>query len=44
MQEKVIAGKREWVTDIECINAAGGALPPLLIFKGAEINARWLNE
>jgi hypothetical protein len=43
-QERVIAGKQEWVTDIECINAVGEALPPLLIFKGAYMNTRWLNE
>jgi hypothetical protein len=41
---KVIAGKQEWVTDVECINAAGEALPPLLIFKGTSVNAKWLNE
>ncbi|KAH8430991.1 uncharacterized protein LDX57_013069 [Aspergillus melleus] len=28
-------GNREWVTSIECINAAGWALPPYLILKGA---------
>jgi hypothetical protein len=44
LQERVIAGKQEWVTDIECINAVGEALPPLLIFKGAYMNTRWLNE
>ena len=43
-QEKVIAGKQEWVTDIECISAAGEALPPLLIFKGEYLNTRWLDE
>jgi hypothetical protein len=43
-KEKVIGGKQEWVTDIECINAAGEALPPLLIFKGQDINTRWINE
>jgi hypothetical protein len=37
-------GKQEWVTDIECIDAAGEALPPLIIFKSAEMNTRWLNE
>ena len=26
-------GNREWVTIIECINALGGAIPPLVIFK-----------
>ncbi len=44
MQERVIAGKQEWVTDIECINAAGKALPPLLVFKGEYLNTRWLDE
>jgi hypothetical protein len=43
-KEKVIGGKQEWVTDIECSNAAGEALPPLLIFKGQDINMRWINE
>ena len=43
-KEKVIGGKQEWVTDIECINAAGEALAPLLIFKGQDINTRWINE
>jgi hypothetical protein len=41
---KVVRGKQEWVTDIECINAAGQALPPILIFKGASINTRWISE
>jgi hypothetical protein len=41
---KVIGGKQEWVTDIECMSAAGEALPPLLIFKGANMNTRWINE
>ena len=44
MKQRVIGGKQEWVTDIECISAAGEALPPLLIFKGANVNARWINE
>jgi hypothetical protein len=43
-KHRVVGGKQEWVTDIECINAAGEALPPLIIFKGAEMNTRWLNE
>lgn len=38
--DKVICGKQEWVTDIECINAAGEALAPLLIFKGTDVNTR----
>ena len=44
IQYKVIAGKQEWVTSVECINTVGEALPPLLIFKGANINSKWLNE
>ena len=41
---RVVGGKQEWVTDIECINAAGEALAPLIIFKGTTMNTRWLNE
>src|SRR5436305_514701 len=41
---KVIGGKQEWVTVIECISAAGEALAPLLIFKGKDVNTRWINE
>jgi hypothetical protein len=43
-KHRVVGGKQEWVTDIECINAAGEALPPLIIFKGAAMDSRWLNE
>lgn len=35
-------GKQEWVTVIECINAAGAALPPLLIFKAKHTNSAWI--
>ena len=27
--------RQEWVTSIECVSAAGTALPPLVVFKGA---------
>jgi hypothetical protein len=40
IQYKVVAGKQEWVTNMECMNAAGEALPPLLIFKGTNVNAK----
>ena len=30
---KVISGRQEWITGIECINAMGQALPPMIIFK-----------
>ena len=43
-KHKVVRGKQEWVTDIKCINAAGEALAPLLIFKAADVNTRWINE
>jgi hypothetical protein len=43
-KHKVIGGKQEWVTAVECINAAGEALAPLLIFKGQDVNTRWINE
>jgi hypothetical protein len=41
-QYKVVVGKQEWVTVIECINAAGDALPPMIIFKGQNINSGWI--
>ena len=39
---KVVTGKQEWVTVIECINAAGSALAPMVIFKGKTLNSGWL--
>jgi hypothetical protein len=35
------AGDREWVSTIECYNALGVAITPLIIFKGASIQAQW---
>jgi hypothetical protein len=43
-KHKVIGGKQEWVIVLEYINAAGEALAPLVIFKGKDLNARWINE
>ena len=40
---KIVVGKQEWVTVIECINAAGGALTPMIIFKGKNFNSGWLS-
>lgn len=34
-------GNREWVTSIECINAAGWALPPFPILKGKAHIEAW---
>lgn len=42
-KQKIIGGKQEWITDIECINTAGKALPRLLIFKGKHLNTRWIS-
>ena len=39
---KVVAGKQEWVTVIKYINAAGGAIAPMIIFKGKDVNSGWL--
>ena len=39
---KVIQGRQKWVTAIECVNAAGAALPPLLIFKAKNTNSAWI--
>ena len=30
-------GNREWITDIEAINAAGEAIPPFVILKGKSV-------
>ena len=35
---KVMAGKQEWIIDIKCINAAGEAIAPTLIFKDEYMN------
>jgi len=35
-------GRQEWVTAIECICAAGGSLPPLIIFKGENLSHQWI--
>jgi hypothetical protein len=34
-------GNREWVTIIECINAMGWAIPPLVIFEAVMHQAAW---
>ena len=42
-RQKIVGGKEEWITNIECINAASEALPPLLIFKGKHLNTCWIS-
>lgn len=37
-------GRQEWITSIECISAAGVALPPTLIFKGKNVNSEWIPD
>ena len=39
---KVIAGRQEWITALECISAAGVPLPPLAIFKAKHRNTGWI--
>jgi hypothetical protein len=39
---KVIAGRQEWITAIECVSASGIALPPLIIFKAKYTNTGWI--
>ena len=34
-------GNREWVTILECINATGRVLQPLVIFKGVDVQQQW---
>ena len=35
---------RIWTTIIECISAAGTALPPLVIFKGKHVQQQWIPD
>jgi hypothetical protein len=39
---KVINGRQEWITAIECVSAAGVAIPPLIIFKAKYTNTAWI--
>jgi len=42
LARKGAPGRQEWVTSIECVSAAGRALPPLVIFKGGSFKSGWL--
>jgi hypothetical protein len=37
-------GRQEWVTVIECISADGMSISPLVIFKGENVNGRWVPQ
>ena len=39
---KVINGKQEWVTTIECVNALGETLPPMIIFRAKHLQSSWI--
>jgi len=39
---KVISGRQEWITAIECVSASGKAIPPLIIFKAKHTNTAWI--
>jgi hypothetical protein len=39
---KVINGRQEWITAIECVSATGVAIPPLIIFKAKHTNTAWI--
>jgi hypothetical protein len=41
---KVINGRQEWITAIECVSAAGVAIPPLIIFKAKHTNTAWIPQ
>jgi hypothetical protein len=41
---KVAAGKQEWITILECIDGARGALPPVIIFKAQNTNTGWIPQ
>lgn len=37
-------GNRQWVTTIECINASGWCLPPMVIIAGKLHQASWYHD
>ena len=39
---KVTLGKQEWITAIECVNAASKAILLIIIFKAKDTNLRWI--
>jgi hypothetical protein len=39
---KIVSGRQEWITAIECVSASGIALPPLVIFKAKHTNSAWI--
>ncbi|KYG42555.1 hypothetical protein M433DRAFT_73513, partial [Acidomyces richmondensis BFW] len=39
---KVIKGRQEWITAVECVSAAKYAISPLLIFKAEYTNTSWI--
>ena len=39
---KVINGRQEWITAIECISAAGIPIPLVIIFKAEYTNTSWI--
>ena len=41
---KVVQGRQEWITAIECVSASGIALPPLIIFKAKHTHSGWIPE
>lgn len=41
---KATPGRQEWITVIECIDATGGALPPMVIFKAKNTNSGWIPQ
>jgi hypothetical protein len=41
---KIAPGKQEWITTIECIDAAGGSLSPMIIFKAQNTNSGWIPQ
>lgn len=41
---KATPGRQEWITAIECVDAAGGALPPMVIFKAKNTNSSWIPQ
>ena len=44
-QKKVhyrVSGKKEQITVLGCVNAIGQSIPPMVTFKGKNLNHQWI--
>jgi hypothetical protein len=41
--QKVIAGRQEWITAIDCVSATSAAISPPIIFEAQHNNTAWIS-